>query len=155
MESRIRVLGHPLHQVLVALPIGAFALAVTSDVAVRLGASPSAGRATSQSALTFGLATAALAAPFGLVDWLAIRPATRAKRVGLWHALGNVAVLGLFASARLLRSGRRTPASAMWLAAGGLGALGFTGWLGGELINRHGIGVHDVLGEDVTSSLSA
>ena len=33
------------------------------------------------------------AAPFGLIDWLAIPKGTRAKSVGLLHGLGNVVVL--------------------------------------------------------------
>jgi uncharacterized membrane protein len=100
------------------------------------------------------LVTAVGAAPFGLIDWLAIRSGTRAKRVGLVHALGNLVLLGLFASARALRGDRRPTGAAKWLAVSGLGVAGVTAWLGGELVNRHGIGVHDLIGEDVPSSLS-
>jgi uncharacterized membrane protein len=153
MESRAQVLGHPVHQILVELPVGAFVFAVTCDT---LGALTRrrAFAPAARLALDFGLATAVLAAPFGLVDWLAIQPRSRAKRVGLAHALGNVVVLGLFASARLLRGRRRPPSAARWLAAGGLGVAGVTAWLGGELINRHGIGVHDLVGQNAPSSLS-
>jgi len=153
MESRAQVLGHPVHQILVELPVGAFVFAVTCDTLGALTRGRSFAPAA-RLALDFGLATAVVAAPFGLVDWLAIRPGSRAKRVGLVHAVGNLAVLGLFASARLLRGRRRPGSTARWLAAGGLGVAGVTAWLGGELINRHGIGVHDLIGEDVPSSLS-
>lgn len=153
MESRAQFLGHPVHQILVELPIGAFVFAVTCDTlgtVTRKRAFVPAARL----ALDFGLVTAAVAAPFGLVDWLAIRSGTRAKRVGLVHALGNLVVLGLFASARALRGHGRPVGPAKWLAATGLSVAGVTAWLGGELINRHGIGVHDVIGEDAPSSLS-
>jgi uncharacterized membrane protein len=153
MESRAQFLGHPVHQILVELPIGAFVFAVTCDA---LGAvtRKRAFVPAARLALDFGLVTAVGAAPFGLIDWLAIRPGTRAKRVGLAHALGNLVALGLFASARTLRGHRRPVGAARWLAAAGLSVSGVTAWLGGELINRHGIGVHDLIGEDAPSSLS-
>ena len=153
MESRARFLGHPIHQLLVALPIGSFSFAVTSDAIEALTGSRNA-RAAARMALDFGILTALAAAPFGIVDWSGIQPRTRAARVGFWHGLGNVSVLGLFATARLLRRQARTPPAARWVAAAGLALSGVTAWLGGELLNRHGIGVSDELGENVPSSLA-
>lgn len=153
MESRAQVLGHPVHQILVELPIGAFAFAVTCDTLGSL-TRKRAFVPAARLALDFGLATGAVAAPFGLLDWMAIRSGTRAKRVGLAHALGNLVVMGLFAASRASRGHGRPASRAKWLAAGALGVAGVTAWLGGELINRLGIGVHDVLDEDAPSSLS-
>jgi uncharacterized membrane protein len=152
MESRAQVLGHPIHQVAVMFPIGALAFAVGSDALHSVTKRPEFATAARQ-ALDFGLAAAAIAAPFGFVDWLAIPPGTRAKRVGAWHAVGNLAVLGLFGTARLLRRDRRTLGTSKALAAAGFLLTHVTAWAGTELINRHGIGVHDLIGEDVPSSL--
>ncbi len=153
MESRVQLLGHPAHQILVEFPVGALGFAVTCDALHSV-----TGRAefasAARHALDFGLVTASLAAPFGLVDWLAIPSRTRAKRVGAWHAVGNVAVLALFGAARLLRADRRNLRASKALSAAGLLLTGATAWAGGELINRHGIGVSDLLGTDVPSSLS-
>jgi uncharacterized membrane protein len=153
MESRVQLLGHPVHQILVELPIGALGFAVTCDALHSVSGQPELASAA-RYALNFGLLTAALAAPFGLVDWLAIPSRTRAKRVGAWHAVGNVAVLALFGTARLLRGERRALRASKALSAAGLLLTGATAWAGGELINRHGIGVHDLLGPDAPSSLS-
>src|SRR5688572_18644935 len=103
MESRAKFAGHPIHQMMVAFPIGAFGLAVTSDL-LRAGSSDRRYEHTAARAIDFGLASAALAAPFGLIDWLAIPSGTRAKRVGSWHALGNAALIGLFIGSRWLRA---------------------------------------------------
>jgi uncharacterized membrane protein len=153
MESRTQLFGHPVHQMLVTFPIGAFGVAVTSDALYAWRHERKFQNAATL-ALDFGLVTAAVAAPFGLVDWLAIRPGTRAKRVGLWHALGNTALLGIFGSSRWLRS-RGDVRRANWLSGAGLLLSGVTAWLGGELINRHGIGVHRQIGLDAPSSLES
>jgi uncharacterized membrane protein len=155
MESQIKLFGHPVHQTMVALPIGALAVAVASD-GLEWASGDRKYRAAARIALDLGLLTAAVAAPFGWVDWRAIQPGTRAKRVGLWHALGNVGVLGLFFAARMLRNSADAShlTCSKAVAAGGLGALGVTAWLGGELVNRHGIGIHGVVGPDAPSSLA-
>jgi uncharacterized membrane protein len=97
------------------------------------------------------------AAVFGLVDWLAIPSGTRAKSVGLWHGLGNVVVVALFAVSWLIRWGdpNYVPTSLAFilsLFAVGLGSV--TGWLGGELVNRLGVGVDPGAYLNAPSSLS-
>jgi len=154
MESRVQILGHPVHQVAVMFPIGALGFAVVSDACHAVTGSRDM-EAAARHALSFGLVTAALAAPFGLIDWLAIPSGTRAKRVGAFHAVGNAVALSLFGAARYLRRGRRTPTAAKALAATGLALTSATAWAGTELINRHRVGVHDLLGENVPSSLSS
>jgi uncharacterized membrane protein len=53
----------------------------------------------------------------------------------------------------MLRHGsKQHSAAGKLLAVAGLGLVTITGWLGGELINRHGIGVHDVMGLNAPSS---
>jgi uncharacterized membrane protein len=100
--------------------------------------------------------TGLLAALFGLIDWLAIPPGTRAKRIGQWHAIGNVIVVVLFAASWWLR--RIDPATpstpAFILGLIGLGLALVTGWLGGELVDRLGVGVYDDANLDAPSSLS-
>lgn len=151
MESKVQVLGHPVHQVAVALPIGALTFAVTSDALERVSGRDEFAIAA-KLALDFGLISAVVAAPFGAVDWFAIEPGTRAKRVGLWHAVGNLGVLAIFLAARLLRRDGKSNGSGKLLAVAGLGLVAVTSWLGGELVNRHGVGVHDVMGLNAPSS---
>src|SRR5688500_9748365 len=102
MESRAKLLGHPIHQMLVVFPLGLLGTAVIFDIiAFALGQGY-----WSEIALWMmvpGIVTGLLAAPFGLIDWLAIPAGTRAKRIGAIHGLGNVVVLVLFAGSALLR----------------------------------------------------
>jgi uncharacterized membrane protein len=84
-----------------------------------------------------------IAAVFGLIDWLAIPNNTRAKTVGILHAITNVLVLGLFSASWFLR--RDMPNRTTMLAIGVsflacvLSCLG--AWFGGELVVRLGVGV--------------
>lgn len=153
MESKTQILGHPVHQILVMFPIGALGLAAMSDGVHALSRNREAAT-VARHALSFGLITALIAAPFGLRDWLAIPTGTRAKRVGGWHAAGNVVALGVFAAARLLRGRRRVPPIAQLLSPLGLALTSATAWAGTELINRHRVGVHELLGENAPSSLT-
>jgi uncharacterized membrane protein len=89
--------------------------------------------------------------------WFAIPSGTRAKRIGAVHWIGNVIVGLLFAVSWLMRSAAsaapEVPALALSFAAGGL-AL-FTGWLGGELVDRLGVDVDDAAHLDSPSSLTS
>jgi uncharacterized membrane protein len=90
MESRAKLLGHPIHPMLIVFPLGLFISAVVFDF-VRLWTGSEVFAAVSFWNIVGGL----LAAVFGLVDWIAIPDGTRAKRIGLAHGIGNVGVVGL------------------------------------------------------------
>jgi uncharacterized membrane protein len=146
MDSRIKLLGHAPHPMLVMFPLGALGFSVASDALHTCVGHRRYAEAARQ-ALDFTLATALLAAPFGTIDWLATPRATRARRIGLWHGVGNAALLGLLATSRLLRSRRHDSAAAKWLSAGGFLLAGVTGWLGAELVEHHRIGIPEAAGD--------
>jgi uncharacterized membrane protein len=101
-----------------------------------------------------GVVGALLAAPFGFLDWLAVPHGTRARRIGAWHGGGNLVVVVLFAAAWALREadGRASGATiALSLCAVALSLV--TAWLGGELVARLGVGVHEGANPDAPSSL--
>jgi uncharacterized membrane protein len=97
-----------------------------------------------------------LSAVFGLIDWLAIPPGTRAKFIGAWHGIGNVFVVALFIASWLLRRGDpEVPSmSAIVLSAIAVSTALVTGWLGGELVNRMAVGVDEGANVNSPSSLS-
>lgn len=156
MESKIKLLGHPVHPVLVVYPLGLLSTAVIFDVLYLL--SDNADLATFAFwAILAGVIGGLAAALFGLWDWLAIPSGTRAKRLGLIHGGGNVVVTGLFALSWILRLEDRAylPENPLPLILGLIGvALAlFTAWLGGELVYRLRVGVDDGANLDATSSL--
>jgi uncharacterized membrane protein len=137
MQARARILGHPIHQILIVFPLGLLATSFFFDVAWL--AWHNAQLAIVAWWLIFaGVAGGAVAAIFGLIDWLAIPRGTRARRVGALHGGGMVIVALLFAVSWILR--RDAPAQpegvAIALSATGVLLTVLTGWLGGELADR-------------------
>ena len=151
MESRAKLFGHPIHQMLIVFPLGLLATALIFDVIQLITADGF------WSELSYWMiAAGAIAAPFGLIDWLAIPSGTRAKRIGAVHGAGNVVVLGLYGVSWLMRSGNpaapEAPALAAAFLGGGLALV--TGWLGCELVDLLAVGVDDGANLNAPSSLS-
>ena len=155
MEARVKLLGHPVHQMLIVLPLGLLSGAVIFDV-LRLLTGGGHFALVAYWLIPAGVASGLLAAVFGFLDWTKIPDGTRAKRVGMLHARANVTVLALFTASWLLRRDAvvdpGTLPVVLSLAGGGLAML--AGWLGGELVGRHGVGVDDDADLNAPSSLS-
>jgi uncharacterized membrane protein len=156
MESRVKLAGHPLHQMLIVFPLGLLATAVVFDVIYLVTENPTWTQAAYYM-IGAGVITGLVAAVPGAVDWLAIPRGTRAKRIGLIHGVGNVIVVGLFAVSWFLRQGNPALPPTRAVVAGLLGAgiAVVTGWLGGELVGRLGVGVDDGAHLDAPSSLTS
>ncbi len=155
MESKAKLFGHPIHQMLIVFPLGLLATALIFD-AVQLITGNGYWSEIAYWMIAAGVVAGLVAAPFGLVDWLAIPGGTRAKRIGAIHGAGNVVVVALYGVSWLMRS--ETPASpaipALALAFLGGGLAMITGWLGGELVDRLAVGVDEGAHLDAPSSLS-
>lgn len=156
MQSRVRMMGHAVHPVLIVFPLGLLSTAVIFDILYLITDRAGFTVAAAYS-IAAGVIGGLLAALFGLVDWLAIPGGTRARRVGTLHGLGNVVVLVLFAISWLLRSGADAwvpSVGALILGFAGFALSGVTGWLGGELVERLGIGVDEGANPNSPSSLT-
>ncbi|HZW07959.1 MAG TPA: DUF2231 domain-containing protein [Phycisphaerales bacterium] len=155
MQARARLFGHPIHQMLIVLPLGLFAASVLFDV-LNMVTSSNRWADVAFWCVAIGVGGGLLAAVFGAVDWIGIPAGTRAKTVGAVHGIGNVIVVGLFAVSGLLRALAMPDVSvpAVALSFVGAGLSLFTGWLGGELVNRLGVGVYEGANVNAPSSLT-
>ncbi|MDK9499451.1 Rieske (2Fe-2S) protein [Streptomyces katrae] len=125
-------LGHPLHPLLVQVPVGAWLSAAVLDCL------PGRGR-EQQVLIGVGLVSAAPAAVAGWTDWAELPP--EQARVGLVHAAANLTAVSLYAASLTARlRGRST--SGRLLAAAGLAAVGAGGALGGHLSYRQAAGAN-------------
>jgi uncharacterized membrane protein len=155
MESRVKFLGHPVHQMLIVLPAGLFIVAAVLDL-VDVFVEASWIPTVTYWNIVLGIATGLFAAIFGVADWTKIPTRTRARRVGALHGMGNVVAVVLFASAVFLRSDNlsmRADVLSLGLELAAFVLLGVTAWLGGELVDRLGVGVDTGAHLDAPSSL--
>ena len=155
MQSKTTLFGHPVHQMLIVFPLGLLAMAVIFDILSKIA------NTTRWTEMAFymigaGLVTGLIAAVFGLIDFLAIPPGTRAKGIGLIHGFGNVVVILLFAASWLLRwPDPAIPGTLAYVCSyAGVALALITGWLGGELVDRLGVGVDEGANLDAPSSLT-
>lgn len=156
MESRAKLAGHPIHPMLIVFPLGLLISAVVFDILYFVSDNPRFAFVAYWN-IAGGLIGGVLAAIFGLVDFAAIPRRTRAWRIGLAHGLGNVGVLALFTVAWFLRAPdalHLPTASSFTLQIVAIGFGTVTAWLGGELVDRLGVGVDDGAHLDAPSSLS-
>jgi uncharacterized membrane protein len=154
MEAKAKLFGHSIHQMLIVFPLGLLGMGVVFDIVYMATDNPLFS-AVAYWMMVAGLVGGLLAAPFGLIDWLGIPAGTRAKRVGAAHGIGNVVVVVLFLGSVLLRRDDMAVPPAVAYVCSSLGLLLalFTAWLGGELVARFGIGVHEGANVDAAPGL--
>ena len=156
MESRAKLFGHAIHPVLIVFPLGLLATGVVFDVIYMIWGNPTMAT-VAYYMIAAGVIGGFLAAPPGWIDWFAIPAGTRAKSVGLIHGIGNNIVLLLFIGSWWLRrdAPERPETLALILSFAGAGLALITGWLGGELVERLGVGVDDGAHLDAPNSLTS
>jgi uncharacterized membrane protein len=156
MKSRVRALGHPVHPMLIVFPLGLFVTATVFDLVQLVTGDNTFGQVGYWNVVA-GIIGALLAAVTGLLDWTAIPSGTRAKRIGLLHGGGNAIVLVLFLVSWLARMNNtdHVAGGALFVVeVVAIGVGGAAGWLGGELVDRLGIGVDEHAHPDAPSSLT-
>jgi len=139
-------LGHPLHPLLVHVPMALWPAALLFDLLSRAGFGGNAMVRTSFFAIGLGLAVALLAVPTGIVDWSGIKREKPAWKIGLWHMLLNAVVLILFAINLTLRLGTYREAALVTvtpliLSIAGTLVLVVSAYLGGRMVYAYGINV--------------
>lgn len=156
MESKAKLFGHPIHQMLIVIPLGMFISAVVFDLLYLVTQNDIFPRVAFYN-IAVGIIGGLLAAVFGIIDFTAIPGGTRAKRVGWLHFIGNLMVVLLFSLSWFIRfnvAGNTPDTLALLLSFGGIALGTVTAWLGGELVDRLGVGVDPGANLNAPSSLS-
>jgi len=142
MESKARIFGHAIHPILIVFPLGLLGTAAIFD-ALYLYSLNTTWSTVSFWMLVAGLIGGVVAALFGFIDWLNIPSGTRAKSVGIYHAIVMDVALILFAVGLYLRwsTPDRPVTEATICSFAGLAFALVGGWFGGELVERLGVSV--------------
>lgn len=155
MESKARVFGHSLHQILIVYPLGLLTTSIGFD-AVAILRRDGRWSAMAYYIILVGLLGGVAAIVCGYIDYRAIPAETRAKQIGRLHGLGGAFVMLFFGAGAYFRSSDpfAIHPSAIACSVIGVVIIGVTGWLGGELVTRMGVGVVDGAHLDMPSSLT-
>ncbi len=141
MQTKATIAGHPIHPMLVVLPIGMWVFSLIGDIVIRAGGNPAWAPAAYYS-MGMGIIGALLAAVFGLTDLLSIPQGARARKIGYWHLGINLSVTVLFIVNFYLRSvGPPVDLTPFILSIVSIAALLVSGWLGGEMVYVEGVAV--------------
>jgi uncharacterized membrane protein len=147
MGSPASINGHPIHPMLIPFPIALWFFSLIADLIYLWRGNPAWRDWVAFYALLAGIIGAVAAAIFGIIDWLAIKD-REVKKVANWHARLNVIALLIFAASFYLRT---TNGSQMVgdnytiplvLSIIGVILITISGYLGGELVFKHGVAVN-------------
>jgi len=140
------IAGHPIHPMLVPFPIGLWVFSLVADV-IYLWRGNTGWEWMASWTLLAGCLGAVAAGVFGIIDYFSITD-KKVSNIAAWHARFNVLALLLFAGSWYMRrgvdfanpNGKLTIPIALSVA--GVIVVTISGWLGGELVFKHGVGVN-------------
>ena len=141
-HSTAKIADHPIHPMLIPFPIVCFILTFILDIVYSRGDGGVAEASTW--ILGFGLVMAALAAVTGLTDYLGDERVRRLSDA-LKHMLANVTavVLELVNFVLRLKDLESIGSVGVYISAVVVLILLYSGWKGGDLVFKHGVGVRD------------
>jgi uncharacterized membrane protein len=139
--SSARVSKHPMHPMLVVIPLGLWIAALAFDIVYAVTRGP-IWRTLAFWNIAAGIVGALLAAVPGFVDYLDLQG--RARRIATFHMVLNLGAVALFAVNWYVRT--RVTTESWWpLVLSVIGVVGIivSGWLGGELVYVERVGVEE------------
>ena len=146
MASPASFNGHPIHPMIIPFPIALWVFSFIADIIYLWRGNPLWKDWIAFYALLGGILGAAVAAVPGLIDWLTITDKA-VVRIANWHARLNVIALLVFAASFYLRTNSgASMVGGSYTIPVGLSLLGvilitISGWLGGEMVFKHGVAV--------------
>lgn len=146
MASPASIGGHPIHPMIIPFPIALWVFSLVADVVYLWRGNPVWKDWIAFYALLAGTIMAAVAAVPGLIDWLSLKE-PKIVKIANWHARLNVIALLVFAGSLYLRtnSGAQLTGDShtipLLLSVFGVLLISISGWLGGELVFKHGVAV--------------
>ncbi|MBV9647522.1 MAG: DUF2231 domain-containing protein [Candidatus Eremiobacteraeota bacterium] len=139
MQGKATIARHPIHPMLVALPIGSFGGVLISDI-ISIWGDGTFWPRMSLWLIAFGVISALGAALFGFIDYFTAPMLPKTKQTATIHMILNLVVVAFYIAAFFVRFA--TPVSALGyiLTYIGLALLIGSGWFGGELIYIEHVG---------------
>jgi uncharacterized membrane protein len=141
MRTPASIAGHPIHPMLITIPIGLWLFSLVADlIALRSGA-PQTWALVAYYTMLGGIVGALAAAIPGLIDLLSLKERT-IRRTGLIHMSINLTIVALYVVNAWMRANASVAGGVtLWLSVLAIAMLIVSGWLGGKMVYLMGVGV--------------
>lgn len=140
MRTPASIKGHPLHVMLIPIPLGLWIFSWVADLVYLSGWGGDRWQDVAFYSLGGGLVGALVAAVPGFLDFRSLKD-PHTKKIGSWHFTLNLIIVLLYAINFWMRAYHISWEGGMVLSTLGVLILGISGWLGGEMVYKHGVGV--------------
>lgn len=141
MHTPASIRKHPIHPMLVTIPIGLWVFSLACDLIGLRTVHPDLWFVVALYTMIGGVLGALAAAIPGLIDLLSLRNA-QLRRIALVHMTINLLIVALYIVNVWLRISNPTHTTGpLILSVVAIAMLGVSGWLGGALVHVHGVGV--------------
>ncbi len=139
MRTPASIAKHPIHPMLVTLPIGLWIFSLVCDLVYLFGNGAENWRIVAYYTMAGGIVGALLAAIPGFIDLLSLPHGV--KRIAITHMSINLAVVVLYLINLWMRTQGVATTTPQWLSVIAIIALAYSGWLGGRMVHVHGVAV--------------
>jgi uncharacterized membrane protein len=140
MRTPANIAKHPIHPMLVAVPIGLWLFSLVCDLIFRFGSTNANWEVVAKYTMVAGIVGALIAAIPGFIDMLSLPWGV--KRIALIHMAINLTIVALYVvNAWMRRKG--VSDAAVLLSVIAIAMLAVSGWLGGKLVYVHGVAVEE------------
>lgn len=140
MHTPAQVAKHPIHPMLVPIPIGLWIFSLVCDLVFVFGGGDETWRTVAFYTMAGGIVGALIAAVPGFIDMLSLR--AQLKRIALLHMSLNLVIVAMYAVNLGWRIGDSQGSGPVWLSLVAVALLGVSGWLGGKMVYVHGVAVN-------------
>ena len=140
MRTPAAIARHPIHPMLVPIPIGLWIFSLVCDLFYVGGSANPAWTTVAFYCMGGGIIGALLAAVPGLIDLISLPAGPRGTAIK--HMSINLVVVALYLINFWMRmEPPHTPGKLVWLSLISVGLLAISGWLGGKMVFEHGVAV--------------
>jgi uncharacterized membrane protein len=139
MHTPASIAKHPIHPMLITIPIGLWIFSLICDLVYVFGSRVETWSVVAYYTMAGGIIGALIAAIPGFIDLLSLPAGI--KRVAITHMSINLGIVVLYAVNLWMRTRSSTSFTPQWLSLISVGLLAVSGWLGGKMVHVHGVGV--------------
>ena len=141
MHTPASIAGHPIHPMLVPIAIGCWVFSLAADLMCLATGAAQPWPMLAYYTMIGGIVGALVAALPGLIDLLSLPPGP-IKKTALAHMGLNLTIVALYVCNAFMRHAQPTELKTpILLSAISIVMLLVSGWLGGKMVFRAGVGV--------------